>query len=160
VRVLLLLLLCACASPEVKELSPVLASSAPASVGAALSIPSATTASAPASLPASAATKGTIIIARLVDGERPIVACGIIAYIGVYVYEIESVETGEALSGRLVVDVLCPDFLLGKVKFKVGERHRIILDTAKKTYAGATPPKPPQSGLPRFSQQGITPAAP
>jgi hypothetical protein len=159
-RVCLLLVLFACSSSEVQpSLSPV-SPPTTALTGAALSVPSTIAASAPASLPASAATKGTTIVARLVDGERPIIACGIIAYIGVYVYEIESVETGEALSGRLVVDVLCPDFLLGKVKFKVGERHRIVLDKAKKTYAGATPMAPPQSGLPRFTFLSITNAAP
>jgi hypothetical protein len=35
-----------------------------------------------------------VVIARLVDGERPIIACGVIAFIGVYVYEVESVESG------------------------------------------------------------------
>jgi hypothetical protein len=100
------------------------------------------------------------VIATFIDGEKPIIACGVIAYIGVYVYEIDSVEKGDPLSGKIVVDVLCPDFALGKVKFKKGEKHRLELEGAKKSYAGAIAPKPPQEGLPRYSAKSVNPPSP
>jgi hypothetical protein len=94
-----------------------------------------------------------IVVARLVDGERPIVACGVLAYIGVYVYEIESVKSGPPLSGRITVDVLCPDFYLSHkppVRFTRGERHRIELGPVRRSYAQAAPPSSPDPKLPRF----------
>ncbi len=115
-------------------------------------------ASAPrSSLPGGAPSQ---VVARLVDGERPIVACGVIAFIGVYVYEIESVVSGPPRSGRLVVDVLCPDFYVhrGKVAFKVGERHLLLLARPHRTYAGATAPPSPDPLLPRFQATRVAPA--
>ena len=100
-----------------------------------------------------------VVIARLVDGERPIIACGVIAFIGVYVYEVESVESGPPRTGRIVVDVLCPDFYRSHkppIGFKLGARHRIELGPAKRTYAMATPPPSPDPKLPRFEGKNIS----
>ena len=94
-----------------------------------------------------------VVVARLAGGERPIIACGTIAFIGVYVYQIESVESGPPRSGHIVVDVLCPDFYQSRkppIRFRTGDRHRIELGPAKRTYAMATPPPAPDPKLPRF----------
>jgi hypothetical protein len=108
---------------------------------------------ADATAPRSALPGGapSLVVARLVDGERRIIACGVIAFIGVYTYEIESVVSGPARSGRVVVDVLCPDFYLkrGKLEFKIGERHLLTLSRPHRTYAGATAPPSPDPLLPR-----------
>jgi hypothetical protein len=156
-----LFLILACAAPETK-VPPKLTAIPPqsASLGAALTPPNST--SAPSSKPTSTTKPADklprTVIATFVDGEGPIIACGVIAFIGVYVYEIESVETGEPISGKIVVDLLCPDFLQGKVKLKKGERHLLTLQSAKKSYAGASAPKPPQEDLPRYEAKSIKPA--
>jgi hypothetical protein len=99
--------------------------------------------------PADAAPRaGDTVVATLVDGDGPIIACGVHAFIGVYVYEIESAAP---VKRRIVVDVLCPDFYFSHgVGFKRGERHQLKLGPAKRTYALATPRKSPLPGAPRF----------
>ena len=158
-----LFLTLACAAPETKAPPKITAiSPQSASLGAALTPPASS--SAPSTRPTSApATKPAdklprTVIATFVEGGGPVGACGVFAFIGVYVYEVESVEKGEPLSGEIVVDWLCPDFLAGKVKLKKGERHLLTLESPKKTYARAIAPKPPREGLPRYEATSIKPA--
>jgi hypothetical protein len=153
----------ACAAPETKAPTKLTAiSPQSASLGAALTPPAST--SAPSTKPTSimamrpADKLSRTVIATFVDGERPIIPCGRMAFIGVYVYEIESIEKGGPLSEKIIVDVLCPDFVLEKVKFKKGERHLLTLESAKKSYAGAIAPKSPREGLPRYEATSIKPA--
>jgi hypothetical protein len=117
---------------------------------------------ADATPPRAAAPSGAprTVIARLVEGEQPIIACGTIAFIGVYVYEIESVVSGPPLEGRVVVDVLCPDFYLarGRLAFAHGERHVLQLARAHRTYAGATAPPSPRPALTRLQATKVTSA--
>lgn len=104
-----------------------------------------------------AAAEPTTVIAKLESGPRHIIACGYMAFIGVYVYEIETSESGPPLAGRVVVDILCPDFLSGTVKLGPGERHRLVLGPARKDYAGATAPASPAPALPRFEALKVLP---
>jgi hypothetical protein len=100
------------------------------------------------------------VVARLVSEKQGFIACGVIAFIGVYVYEIESVKKGPPLRGRIVVDVLCPDFYYAphKLEFNQGERHLIELKPPKREYAGTTAPPSPQASLPRFHGTKLSPA--
>jgi hypothetical protein len=107
---------------------------------------------------AKAPVAGDTVVATLVDGDGPIIACGVIAFIGVYVYEIESAGP---VKSRIVVDVLCPDFYLAQgVRFARGERVELKLGPARRTYASATPRRSPLPGAPRFAARkvGLPPA--
>jgi hypothetical protein len=153
----------ACAAPEAKAPPNVTAiSPQSASLGAALMPPASISAprTKPTSTPTTKPADGLprTVIATFVDGEGAIIPCGRMAFIGVYMYEIESIEKGGPLSEKIIVDVLCPDFVLEKVKFKKGERHLLTLESAKKSYAGAIAPKPPREGLPRYEATSIKPA--
>jgi hypothetical protein len=101
--------------------------------------------------------RGTEVVGRLNEGTSSIIACGTIAFIGVYVYTVEKTLSGPPVGGEIVVDVLCPDFYVDKVKFAVGQRHRLVLGPAKKEYARATPPKSPRPDLPRFEATKVSP---
>ena len=149
-----LTLACAASETQAPPLQAVPAQSA--SQGAAVA-PLAST-GAPSTAPTTKPTGKPTVIATLIDGERPIIPCGRMAFIGVYLYEIEAVKEGEPISGEIVVDVLCPDFYLEKITFKKGQRHLLTLEGAQKTYAGAVAPKPPREGLLRYSAKSIKPA--
>ena len=158
---LLGLLLFACASPTEKPHSPLASSasapSAPLSAPASLASTPVLPTSAPSSAPDLVSPR--TIIATFIEGQDPHIACGYLAVIGSFVYEVESVEKGPPLSGKITVEVLCPNDGKG-VKFSSGERHRLNIEVAKKTYAQASPPKSPQPGLPRFEGVSLAPAMP
>jgi len=123
-------------------------------------VPDASAADAAAGDAAAAAAVDTqaprVVRARLVSGPKHIIACGVIAFIGVYVYEVERVEEGPPLAGRIVVDVLCPDMVgSGKAKLAPGQVHRLRLGPAKREYARATPPASPAPELPRFEAKAV-----
>lgn len=141
--------------------TPSAPASAPVHTPASVPAPSPEGTSAPATAPSSApallpALKPGEVIARMISAPGPIIACGYIAFIGVYEYEILYAGPG-APTGRVVVDLLCPDFAHG-VAFKAGAIHRFTLSPPQRTYAGAVPPKSPRPALPRFA--GSTPTPP
>jgi hypothetical protein len=111
---------------------------------------------------ASAALPGPVerrvVRARFVAGDRAITACGVVAFIGVYVYEVVEVVDGPPLEGRFVADVLCPDFAVTRgLRFVPGQIHQLTLGPAKRSYAMATPPASPAPELPRFEATDLQP---
>jgi hypothetical protein len=98
---------------------------------------------------------GRTVVARLVSGPSRFPACGIIAFVGVYVYDVEELVSGLPLSGRIVVDLLCPDFYTSQVGFRPGERHRLYLVPASPSYAGTHAPASPLVGAPRFEARWL-----
>jgi hypothetical protein len=90
-----------------------------------------------------------VVVARLVSGPRRVIPCGRVAFIGVYVYEVVEVREGAPLTGRVVVDVLCPD-MQTHVGLTPGATHVLTLGPARRGYAGATAPASPAPELPRF----------
>lgn len=153
---LFLLASCSAGATPSLSLSPA-STSLPAVTSPAAALPPSTSApvsapsSSPASLPVSALS-GRTVIARFVKGSPDFFACGVMAFVGVYVYELESTDTKEPLSGQIVVDVLCPDFYVPfyKLKLSPGERHKLSLGPAKRAYAGSIAPASLEPSLPRF----------
>jgi hypothetical protein len=161
-RALLVLVLFSCASPPEKPLRPStspLASATMSTPSAPLSAPDSITSTL--GLPTSAPdlVSPRTIIATFIEGKDPHIACGYLAIIGSFVYEVESVEKGPPLSGKITVEVPCPNDRRS-VTFSPGERHRLNLEVAKKTYAQASPPKSLQPGLPRFEGVSVAPVIP
>ncbi len=92
------------------------------------------------------------VVARYVSGYRQLPACGVFAFVGVYVFEIVRVEAGPPLSGRFIVDVLCPN----RLHLKPGQVWHMQLRRARRSYAGTLAPAPPAEQAPRFEGTGLT----
>ena len=154
------LLACATATEQTPPKTPPPSSasapsaSGPATASLAVTLP----ASVPASVPASAPdlVSPRTVVATFVEGDYVRAGCGIFAFVGTFVYQVEVVEAGPPLTGKINVEVLCPGDLRG-VNFAPGARHRLTLGVAKKTYAQSPPPKSPQPSLPRFHGVSVVP---
>jgi hypothetical protein len=97
-----------------------------------------------------------VVVARLVRGTQGFFACGVLAFVGVYVYQVVSVKQGPPLAGEIVVDVLCPDFYGNADTFQAGRLHRLTLGPAQSEYALTEAPPSPAETAPRFEAIRVT----
>lgn len=94
---------------------------------------------------------GHTVVARLLTGPDGIYACGTILYVAALVYQLESINEGPTLHGRIVADLRCPDIVLsqGKLSLRSGERHQLKLLPLRNCFRSSIS-KSPEPSLPRY----------
>ena len=102
---------------------------------------------------------GQTVIARL-ESAPPSPHCGKSANVSPYVYTLHSLSNGQPLSGRIVVDVQCPELLMKgpNVRRQQGACHAVRLAEARPQYQGTVAPKSPDPTLPRYQAIQISSA--